>query len=112
MVENEKKPVKISRYFDSDIIDVFSYGEDTFGYSAAKIFIGDIYNRIWNLDNMYFMHPECRYLTTKSKMYRNIILGSYLIIYRITDSDVEVLRIMSSFRAINKIKAVRKIRIE
>lgn len=112
MVEDEKKTVKVSRYFDSDIIDVFSYGEETFGYSAAKIFIGDIYNHVWNLDSMYLVHPECRHLPTKSKMYRNIILGSYLILYRITGSNVEVLRILSSYRSVSKTKAVRSIRID
>jgi toxin ParE1/3/4 len=111
MVEIEKKTVKISPFFDSDIIDVFSYGEETFGYSAAKIFIGEIYNYVWNLDSMYLMHVECRFLRTKQKMYRNIILGSYLIIYRITKTDIEVLRILSAHRSISKIKKTKSIKI-
>lgn len=87
MVEIERKEVKISSQFDLDIIDVFSYGEAT------------------------FMHPECRYLKSKNKIYRNIILGTYLIIYRITKSRIEVLRIIRSEVSIQKLKAVRKLKI-
>ena len=110
MAEFERKQVKVSKQFDADIIDVFSYGEETFGYSAAKTFIGEIYNLAWNLDNMYLMYPECRFLSTKSKMYRNIILGSYLVIYRITPERIEVLRVISSRMSITEIKRARRIR--
>lgn len=53
MVEFERKKVKVSKQYDIDIRNIFEYGEETFGYSAAKIFIGDIYNFVWSLDNMY-----------------------------------------------------------
>jgi toxin ParE1/3/4 len=111
MVENERKEVKVSGQFDLDISNIFLYGEETFGYVAAKSFIADIYSRVWSLDTMYLIHSECRYLPTKSKMYRNIILGSYLIIYRITAERIEVLSALhgsrftsSSARTIRKIK--------
>jgi len=51
---------------------------------------------VWNLDGQYLMFPEVRFLFTKNKKYRNIILGSYLIIYRIETEKVEVLRIFHS----------------
>jgi toxin ParE1/3/4 len=111
MAELEKKTVTISRQFDIDLVNIFEYGEETFGYSAAKIFIGEIYNYVWNLDSMYLSHPECRYMRTKSRMYRNIILGSYLIIYRITPEQVEVLKAISSRMSISKIRATRKIKL-
>ena len=108
MVEIEKKEVALSEVFDKDLIQVFEYGEETFGFTAAKIFIGEIYNYVWNLDSMYLSHPECRFLKTKNKIYRNIILGSYIIIYRITPARVEVLRIFNSRISIRKIRTVRK----
>lgn len=111
MVEIEEKEVKISLQFESDIADIFEYGEETFGYAAAKIFIGDIYNYVWNLDRMYLIHPECRHIPTKSKMYRNIILGSYLIIYRISSKRIEVLKAISSRMSIAKIRGARSIKI-
>jgi len=110
MDENKRKEVVISQQFDFDLIDVYIHGEDVFGSIAAKSFIADIYSRVWSLDLMYYLHPECRHLQTKSKIYRNIILGSYLIIYRIALEKVEVLRIINSHISITKLKLTRKIR--
>ena len=89
----------------------FEYGELTFGYNAAKIFISEIYYHIENLDTMYLFHPEYRYLPTKSQIYRNIILGSDLIIYRIAGDQIEVLKAISSKMSITKIKGARSIKI-
>lgn len=109
MADFKRKEVKISAQFDLDIIGLYSYGEEVFGAIAAKSFIADIYSRIWSLDLMYLLHVECRHLPTKDKRYRNIILGSYLIIYRITTDSIEVLRILHSRSSIKKIKTSRKI---
>jgi plasmid stabilization system protein ParE len=112
MAENKKKEVTVSKQFEIDISIVFGYGEETFGYNAAKIFIGDIYNHVWNLENMYLIYPECRHLTTKNKIYRNIILGAYLIIYRNTPDRIEVLRVLHSHSSITKIRGSRSIKIK
>jgi len=106
--KKQRKEVSVSAYFDQDIIDVYNQGEELFGAVAAKSFIADIYSRVWSLDQMYLLHPECRHLPTKSKMYRNIILGSYLIIYKITPDSIKVLRILHSHSSITKIKGARK----
>ena len=108
MDEIERKEVKISEQFDRDIIALYSYGEEVFGAIAAKSFIADVYSRVWSLDNMYLIHAQCRHLPTKNKTYRNIILGSYLIIYRITPEHVEVLRILHSHSSIRRIKSSRQ----
>jgi plasmid stabilization system protein ParE len=110
MDEIERKEVKISEQFDRDIISLYTYGEEVFGTIAAKSFIADIYSRIWSLDRMYLLHSQCRHLPTKNKIYRNIILGSYLIIYKITNDGIEVLRILHSHSSIRKIKSSRQIK--
>jgi toxin ParE1/3/4 len=111
MAGSKRKEVRISKKFDKDIRDVYSYGEDTFGVTSAKSFIADIYGRVWTLDTMYLLHPECRHIQNKFKRYRNIILGSYLIIYRITDEYIEVLRILHSQTSISRIRKTREIRL-
>ncbi len=108
MDKKQRKEVIVSTYFDQDIIDVYNQGEELFGTVAAKSFIADIYSRVWSRDQMYLLHPECRHLPTKSKMYRNIILGSYLVIYRVTKETIKVLRIIHSHSSIKKIKGARK----
>ena len=107
MDEIERKEVRISEQFNADIISLYTYGEEVFGAITAKSFIADIYSRVWSLDNMYLLHVECRHLPTKNKNYRNIIIGSYLIIYRITPEYVDVLRILHSHSSIRKIKSSR-----
>ena len=109
MADFKRKEVKVSAQFDLDIIEIYSYGEEVFGAIAAKSLVADIYSRIWSLDQMYLLHVECRHLPTKDKRYRNIILGSYLIIYRITSDTIEVLRILHSRVSITKIKTTRKV---
>ena len=81
-----------------------------FGQAAARSFVADIYSRIWSLDEQYLLHPECRHLPTKNQRYRNIILASYLIIYRNTTECVEVLRILHGHSSIRKIKTSRSIK--
>jgi len=111
MAEIERKEVKVSKQFDLDIISLYTFGEEVFGAIAAKSFIADIYSRVWSLDSMYMLHLECRHLPTKDKRYRNIILGSYLIIYRITAERIDVLRIIHSHSSIRKIKTSRQIKL-
>ena len=101
----ERKEVRISEQFEFDAESLYIYGEEVFGTIAAKSFIADIYSRILSLDRMYLIHVECRHLPTKNKIYRNIILGSYLIIYRINSDYVEVLRILHAHSSIRKIKS-------
>ncbi len=111
MVEKERKEVKVSVLFNHDLQNIYAYGEELFGPIAAKTFIADIYSRIWSLDESYLIHPECRHLATKGKIYRNIIIGSYLVIYRITNDSVDVLRILHSHSSISKIRTARPVKL-
>ncbi len=110
MDEIERKEVVLAVSFQNDVKNIFEYGEETFGINAAKTMVSDVYMRVWNLDLQYLLHPECNFLPTKSKRYRNIIIGSYLIIYRILPQRVEVLKAINSKMSTQKIKAARTIK--
>ncbi|TVR12471.1 MAG: type II toxin-antitoxin system RelE/ParE family toxin [Balneolaceae bacterium] len=110
MDQGERKEVNVSEAFNEDITKVYAYGEELFGALAAKSFVSDIFSRIWSLDLSWRLHPECRHLPTKDKRYRNVILGNYLIIYRIYHNKVLVLRILHSHSSITKIKSSRSIK--
>lgn len=109
-MEKESRPVIFSMQFKQDFIDVYKYGAETFGKTQAEKYQDNIYKLVADLDASYEIYPECRHLTTKTKMYRWIILESHLIIYRITAKEIQVLRIVHSHRSITKIKASRKVR--
>jgi len=109
VAEKESKEVAVSDQFTTDLMSVYEYGEEIFGAAAAKSFVSDIYSKIWSLDQTWRHYPECRHLTTKDQRYRNIILGNYLIIYRVKKSRILVLRILHSHSSITKIKDSRKV---
>jgi len=111
-MDTGKLEVVVSEKYRDDLKKIFQYGIETFGYKGAVLFYENIERIVNNLGSEYFMYPECRFLMTKSRMYRNIILESYLIIYRITKSRIEVLRVFhSSICTTTRIRLVRKINI-
>jgi toxin ParE1/3/4 len=110
-METQERPVIISTIAEADIQSIYLYGVETFGKNAAETFKAELLFMIRALKNLYEIHPECRFLITKRRMYRNIIFGSYLVIYRITDSQIEVLKAISSRMSISRIKEIRRIKI-
>jgi plasmid stabilization system protein ParE len=111
-MEVEKKIVIGSKLFEEkDVPSIYEYGKVTFGLKLADIFYFDIINSVRNLETEYLLHPERRHLETKNKIYRNIILGSYLIIYRIRTHKIEVLRAFHGSRSPKEIKKVKSIKI-
>ena len=110
MAEKESKEVAVSDQLTIDLMSIYEYGEELFGPAAAKSFVSDIYSKIWSLDQTWSHHPECRHLPTNDQRYRNIILGNYLIIYRVKKSRILVLRILHGHSSITKIKGSRKVK--
>ncbi|GHT65045.1 hypothetical protein FACS189451_12760 [Bacteroidia bacterium] len=108
---NTRKPYEISERFYKSQDQIYHYGLDVFGYFQAERYDKKIAEALSTLSDYYSSHPECRHLATKSRMYRNIILDSHLIIYRITDERIEVLDIVHSASSIRKIRTVRGIRL-
>ena len=111
-MEITKKKIVKSVYYYKDIQDIFEYGEATFGEKAALSFFDELLIVTHDLESHYLLHPECRHLETKSKKYRNIIFGSYLIIFRITPNRIEVLRAFHGSRSPKSMKESRSIKVD
>jgi plasmid stabilization system protein ParE len=90
MEEEKKLQVKVSKVFNSDLDDIYQYSLDTFGIRQAELYENEIWKLVEGLSTNWPLFSECRHLPTKSKMYRWIILESHLIIYRITDKEIQV----------------------
>jgi plasmid stabilization system protein ParE len=105
------KKVIASACYESHLTEILYYGIQTFGYAQAERYFNTISDAVNNLDTGYLQHPECRHLITKGKIYRNIILDTHLIIYRITENNVEVLDIIHSSSSIRKIRTARGVKI-
>ena len=110
-MEIEKKEVVRSTFYLKDIQDIFEYGEATFGEKAALYFYENLKLMVRDLETNYLVNPESRHLETKTKIYRNIILGSYLIFYRIRVRKIEVLRAFHGSRSPKTIRTVRTVKV-
>ena len=111
MEEEKKLPVKVSEVFNLDLDEIYQYGIDTFGIVQAERYENEIWKLVDGLSSNWPLFSECRHLQTKSKMYRWIILESHLIIYRKTDKEIQVLRIVHSRRSVTKIKASKNVKL-
>ncbi|MFO0322327.1 MAG: type II toxin-antitoxin system RelE/ParE family toxin [Bacteroidota bacterium] len=109
-MEKKIRKVNLSSIFDDDLADIFNYGLETFGINLAELFVANIYQHINELPLLFLIYPECRHLETKAQIYRNIILGKYLIIYRIKAKKIEVLRALHGSQSPEVIKATKKIK--
>ncbi len=103
------KSVELSSKFKVNRTHIYDYTLRTFGYFQAERYLQFVEQALSALCRFYMVYPECRYLATKSRKYRNIILDAHLIIYRVTEERVEVLDIIHSASSIQKIRGVRKI---
>ena len=107
-----EKPVVVSDQFKKSRQNVYVGGIELFGFYQAGLYLDKILEALNTLPIYYNVYPECRHIVTKSRMYRNIILDSHLIVYRITDCRIEVLDIIHAASSMNRIKRTRRIKIE
>jgi toxin ParE1/3/4 len=108
----KRKGVQLSSQCERDIQNIFVNGVETFGINAAEQYKQHIVSLAYGLNDFYLMYPECKWVLTQSRIYRNIILESHLIIYRICSEKIEVLRVLHSKSSISRIRSVGKIKIE
>lgn len=109
-MEKKTRKVILSQVLHNDLADIFDYGFETFGKNLAELFLANIYQHINELPLLFLIYPECKHLETKTQIYRNIILGKYLIIYRIRTNKIEVLRALHGSQSPKTIKTIKKIK--
>ena len=106
-MEKGLRKVVYSAFYFSDLQEVYLYGKETFGKVFADIFIEEVNHTVSGLSYKFNSYPVCKHLSTKNKTYRNIILGKYLIIYRIKAEKIEVLRMFHGSRSVKTIRSSR-----
>jgi len=110
-MEERERSLKFSDDFIIDLGKIFAYGLETFGRIQAEKYENSIWSFVYRLNIEYEIYPECKWILTKGRIYRNIILDSHLIIYRIKSERIEVLRIFHSRSSITRIRTARNIKI-
>jgi len=107
----KERPVVFSLQYVIDTDNIYNYGKEIFGENQAQKYESIIDKISKELTLSYLMYPECRHIPTKGHLYRNVILESHLIIYRVKTERIEVLRVIHSQSSISRIRSVRKIKI-
>jgi plasmid stabilization system protein ParE len=57
-----------------------------------------------------FLFPKCIELPTKRGIYRKVVCMSWIIIYKITGTEIFILGILHSSRKPSRLKALRRVR--
>ena len=107
----KEKVVVFSLQYVIDTNNIYNYSIEVFGGNQAQKYEAIIDKITTELALSYWMYPECRFLPTIGHLYRNVILESHLIIYRVKTERIEVLRVIHSQSSISRIRSVRKIKI-
>jgi toxin ParE1/3/4 len=110
-MEKGVRKINYSTLYYSDLQEIYLYGKETFGKKFADIFTEEILHTVSGLSYMFNLYPQCRHIPTKTKIYRNIILGKYLVVYRIKAGKIEVLRIFHGSRSAKIIRSSRSIKM-
>jgi len=71
--------------------------------------VGDkIFETIDRIEQNPLAFRECEEIQTKTKIYRKAVCMSWLVIYKIKDSEVVVLGIIHGSRRVSKIRSLKK----
>lgn len=111
--EKATKPYQV-RITDSalqnidDITDYIAYINQQ---PLNAIRVGDaIFETIDKISLNPFAFRECEEIPTKNKIYRKAVCQSWLIVYRVTSTEVIIIGVMYASRRASKIRRLRKIK--
>lgn len=88
----------------------FTYLKEFVTERLAHKFKSDFVKKVDSIFPHYLNYPECRFLPTKNNIYRNIIWGKYLIVYKILKKEILVLGVFHSKQNPAKLKAYRRVK--
>lgn len=77
--------------------------------NAVKV-TNSIYAAIDRIGENPFAFKECKEIPTKTKMYRQAVSLSWLIIYKITTTEIIILGVSHGARSPSEIKTLRKVK--
>lgn len=111
--EKTTKPYQV-RITDSALQNI----DDITGYIAYinhqplnAIRVGDaLFDTIDQIALNPFAYRECEEIPTKNKIYRKAVCKSWLIVYRIAQSELVIIGVLHSSRRAAKIRGLRKIK--
>ena len=107
--ETRKIRVLDEAYQDIDNITDFIAVNSQQPFNAVKV-ADAIFETIDKIVQNPFAYKECENIPTRAKMYRQAVCLSWLIIYKITNTEIIILGIIHGARKPSKISKLRKLK--
>ncbi len=102
--------VVITEHALQTVHNEFNYLKEFASDRVAHQFKAGFVQQVDSILPFYEGHPECRFLPTRNKSYRNLIWGNYLIVYKILKKEILVLGLFHSKQNPAKLKSYRRIK--
>lgn len=102
--------IEIKEYALVQLKSEYEYYFNTYSEKYAEEFRLGFFEIVEHIGRNYQTYSECRFLKTKGKLYRNIVWGNYLIVYKITKEAVQVLFVFHTKQHPLKLKKIRRIK--
>lgn len=106
----EIKRVSVTTFALLTVNAEFEYLKENASTPFAYKFRDKFIEHVELLTSNYLHYPECRFLPTKGKIYRNVIWRDYLLIYKILKSEILVLGVFHARQNPRKLKSYRRIK--
>ncbi|GHV11145.1 hypothetical protein FACS1894162_6310 [Bacteroidia bacterium] len=88
------KTLIIQPQFYEQMAEILEYGIEQFGAKVAYDFYKTAINKVLALSAMPDSHPQSRFIeSTNKKVYRNILVKKYAILYSVTARTIRVITI-------------------
>ena len=104
----EKWQIEISEFAEAELAAECKYFKEHYSEKYAAAFWQNFYLQVSSILPNPLKHAECRFLPTKKKIYRNIVWGNYLIVFRIKSFRIQVLTLFHTKQHTGKLKQTRR----
>jgi hypothetical protein len=101
--------IVIKEYALEQLHKEYTYYKKEYSLSYAEEFRVSFFDRIIAISPFYKSFPECRFLRTKNKTYRNVIWNNYLIVFRVKTDCIEILSLFHTKKNPKALKRLRRV---
>ncbi len=93
-----------------DVLNQYTYYAENYSVRYAEKFLNGFIKQVETILPFAWGYPECRFLPTKNHIYRNIVWGNHLIVYKILKKEIWIVGVFHTKQNPDKLKLYRKVK--
>jgi hypothetical protein len=109
-MEKQSYKIVIKPKARQNVFDHYQRYFENYSERYAETFLAEFISQVEQILPFVWGNPECRFLPTKNHIYRNIVWGNYLIIYKILKKEIWVVGLFHTKQNPGKLKSYKKVR--